>query len=34
MNPWLEHIRLLRTANPQYTYKQAMIEAKKTYVKK
>lgn len=31
MNPWLSHVAEFRKANPDVKYKQALIEAKKTY---
>jgi len=33
-NPWLAHLKLFRTNNPQMTYKDCMKNAKHTYVKK
>jgi len=30
-NPWLTHLKQYHSAHPKLTYKEAMIEAKKTY---
>ena len=30
-NPWMVHLKAVREANPQISYKQAMILAKETY---
>lgn len=30
-NPWLKHVKETRTANPNLSYKEALIQAKKTY---
>lgn len=31
VNPWMEHLKRVREANPQISYKQAMILAKESY---
>ena len=33
MNPWLAHLKTFHEAHPELTYKQAMSQAKSTYVK-
>ena len=33
-NPWIAHLSAYRKAHPGVSYKKAMVEAKKTYVKK
>ena len=33
MNPWLVHLKTFHEAHPELTYKQAMSQAKLTYVK-
>lgn len=32
-NPWLLHVKVVRAANPNLTYKEALQEASKTYKK-
>jgi len=32
-NPWLEHLSKFRKANPEMSFKKAMVAAKDTYVK-
>jgi len=32
-NRWIEHIKKIRSANPHLTYKECLVEGKKTYVK-
>ena len=33
-NPWLEHVKKVRKANPKLSYKQVLIKAKGSYIKK
>lgn len=34
MNPWLAHVKAFRAKHPNLSYKQVLVEAKKTYTKK
>ena len=34
LNPWLEHVRKYRKKHKSLSYKQCLINAKKTYKKK
>lgn len=34
VNPWLEHVAKFRASHPELSYKQVLVEAKKTYTKK
>jgi len=31
MNPWLDHVKTFRVQHPKLSYKEVLIEAKKTY---
>lgn len=33
-NPWLEHIKKVREKHPEMKYKDVLVEAKKSYVRK